>query len=83
MMPPIRSPSPIHTTSTKVPLTTPWQPFVGNSQDCWRRGETHGALDAGLIVMRVYSRSSLRQYFGTSLIHTMLEESPVLLFLYH
>src|SRR5262245_19338993 len=40
-------------------------------------------LDAGLIVMGAYGRSILREFFGTSLTRTMLEESPVPLFLYH
>jgi len=40
-------------------------------------------LDAGLIVMGAYGRSNLREFFGTSLTRTMLEESPVPLFLYH
>ena len=40
-------------------------------------------LDAGLIVMGAYGRSMVREFFGTSLTRTMLEESPVPLFLYH
>jgi len=40
-------------------------------------------LDAGLLVMGAYGRSRLREFFGTSLTRTMLEASPVPLFLYH
>jgi nucleotide-binding universal stress UspA family protein len=40
-------------------------------------------LDAGLIVMGAYSRSIVREFFGTSLTRSMLDESPVPLFLYH
>jgi nucleotide-binding universal stress UspA family protein len=40
-------------------------------------------LDAGLIVMGAYGRSTLREFFGTSLTRTVLEKSPVPLFLYH
>jgi nucleotide-binding universal stress UspA family protein len=40
-------------------------------------------LDAGLLVMGAYGRSRLREVFGTSLTRTMLEASPVPLFVYH
>ncbi len=40
-------------------------------------------LQATLIVMGAYGRSTLREFSGVSLTHTMLQESPVPLFLYH
>jgi nucleotide-binding universal stress UspA family protein len=40
-------------------------------------------LEAGLLVMGASGRSSVREFFGTSLTRTMLEQSPVPLFLYH
>jgi nucleotide-binding universal stress UspA family protein len=40
-------------------------------------------LDAGLIVMGAHGRSVVRKFFGTSLTRTILQESPVPLFLYH
>jgi nucleotide-binding universal stress UspA family protein len=40
-------------------------------------------LDASLLVMGAYGRSTLREFFCGSLTHTMLQESPVPLFLYH
>jgi nucleotide-binding universal stress UspA family protein len=40
-------------------------------------------VEAGLLVMGAYGRSTLREFFGTSLTYTMLRESPVPLFLYH
>jgi nucleotide-binding universal stress UspA family protein len=40
-------------------------------------------LDAGLIVMGAYGRSIVWEFFGTSLTRTILQESPVPLFLYH
>lgn len=39
-------------------------------------------LQATLIVMGAYGRSTLREFSGVSLTHTMLQESPVPLFLY-
>jgi len=39
--------------------------------------------DVGLCVMGASGRSTLREFFGTSLTHTMLEESPVPLLVYH
>jgi len=40
-------------------------------------------VGASLLVMGAYGRSTLREFFGTSLTYTMLRESPVPLFLYH
>ena len=40
-------------------------------------------LDAGLLVMGASGRSIVREFFGTSLTRTMLEASPVPLFVYH
>jgi nucleotide-binding universal stress UspA family protein len=40
-------------------------------------------LDAGLIVMGAYGRSTLREFFAGSVTRTMLRTSPVPLFLYH
>ena len=39
--------------------------------------------EAGVLVMGASGRSRLREFFGTSLTRTMLEASPVPLFLYH
>jgi nucleotide-binding universal stress UspA family protein len=39
-------------------------------------------LRATLIVMGAYGRSALREFSGVSLTHTLLQESPVPLFLY-
>ncbi len=39
-------------------------------------------LQATLIVMGAYGRSTLREFSGVSLTHTMLQESPVPLFVY-
>jgi nucleotide-binding universal stress UspA family protein len=39
-------------------------------------------LQATLIVMGAYGRSALREFTGVSLTHTLLQESPVPLFLY-
>jgi nucleotide-binding universal stress UspA family protein len=40
-------------------------------------------VQAGLLVMGSYGRSTLREFFGGSVTRTMLRESPVPLFLYH
>jgi nucleotide-binding universal stress UspA family protein len=40
-------------------------------------------VDASLLVMGAYGRSTLREFFGASVTHTMLRESPVPLFMYH
>jgi nucleotide-binding universal stress UspA family protein len=40
-------------------------------------------VEASLLVMGAYGRSTLREFFGGSLTRTMLRESPVPLFLYH
>ena len=40
-------------------------------------------VQAGLLAMGAYSRSSLREFFGDSVTRTLLQESPVPLFLYH
>ena len=40
-------------------------------------------VDASLLVIGAYGRSTLREFFGGSLTRTMLRESPVPLFLYH
>jgi nucleotide-binding universal stress UspA family protein len=40
-------------------------------------------LQASLLVMGTYGRSTLREVLGYSVTHTLLQESPVPLFLYH
>jgi nucleotide-binding universal stress UspA family protein len=40
-------------------------------------------VQASLLVMGAYGRSTLREFFGGSVTRTMLRESPVPLFLYH
>ena len=40
-------------------------------------------VQARLLVMGAYGRSSLREFFSGSVTRTMLRESPVPLFLYH
>ena len=40
-------------------------------------------LQASLLVMGAYGRSTLREFLGHSVTHTLLQESPVPLFLYH
>jgi nucleotide-binding universal stress UspA family protein len=40
-------------------------------------------LQASLLIMGAYGRSSLREFLGHSVTHTLLQESPVPLFLYH
>ena len=40
-------------------------------------------VEAGLLVMGAYGRSALWEFLGRSVIHTLLQESPVPLFLYH
>jgi nucleotide-binding universal stress UspA family protein len=40
-------------------------------------------VQASLLVMGAYGRSTLREFFGGSMTRTMLRESPVPLFLYH
>jgi nucleotide-binding universal stress UspA family protein len=40
-------------------------------------------LQASLLVMGAYGRSALREFLGHSVTHTLLQESPVPLFLYH
>jgi nucleotide-binding universal stress UspA family protein len=40
-------------------------------------------VQASLLVMGAYGRSTLREFFGGSVTRTMLRQSPVPLFLYH
>ena len=40
-------------------------------------------VQASLLVMGAYGRSSPREFFGGTVTRTMLRESPMLLFLYH
>jgi nucleotide-binding universal stress UspA family protein len=40
-------------------------------------------VQASLLVMGAYGRSTLQEFFGGSVTRTMLRESPVPLFLYH
>lgn len=40
-------------------------------------------VEASLLVMGAYGRSTLREFFGHSVTRTLLQESPVPLFLYH
>jgi nucleotide-binding universal stress UspA family protein len=40
-------------------------------------------VGASLLVMGAYGRSTLREFFGGSITRTLLQESPVPLFLYH
>jgi nucleotide-binding universal stress UspA family protein len=40
-------------------------------------------VQASLLVMGAYGRSTLREFFGGSVTRTMLRESPVPLFFYH
>jgi nucleotide-binding universal stress UspA family protein len=40
-------------------------------------------VQASLLVMGAYGRSTLREFFAGSMTRTMLRESPVPLFLYH
>jgi len=40
-------------------------------------------VQADLLVMGSYGRSTLREFFGGSMTRTMLRESPAPLFLYH
>jgi nucleotide-binding universal stress UspA family protein len=40
-------------------------------------------VQASLLVMGAYGRSTMREFFGGSVTRTVLRESPVPLFLYH